>query len=400
MPDNLKLFDVTGKILLGFGAVCTLYGLVASNSGEFVMGGLLVVGLAIFWSNRIKGLKSEIETLSVMGDEFASALSDGRDLQSAIARGTAKLGQLKFELPKDDFRDPEELVQISYSEFITTEQKLQQGQQDSDKKTASHRKVESDTEMPILQQTSFTYLEENSSLYGPDGCFLKQVYCPKALHWNQLLADDSLGRSRGCTYCSKKVINLDVMDPLEVVEILRKDPKQCVFGTNKSVRFLHDQNRPPSPTLSKSAEPVVIHTVRTVLDINRAACIGYWPDVRLVTYETGMLGTPLSIIQNTKTGVVEVEIDTRFGQRDPNKWKQVVDLENHYQYHQNMPIAAYLVPKKLPAGSLVMVHDPIEDILGSVEGPETFRAKNVKGVWNGEKIILDPAGVKVRYALG
>jgi hypothetical protein len=41
----------------------------------------------------------------------------------------------------------------------------------------------------------FVYDEKTSSLYSPDGEFIKEVYCPKALKWNQLTETDAADRS-------------------------------------------------------------------------------------------------------------------------------------------------------------------------------------------------------------
>jgi hypothetical protein len=38
----------------------------------------------------------------------------------------------------------------------------------------------------------FVYDEKTSVLYSPDGRALKQVNCPKAMHWNQLTRSVSM----------------------------------------------------------------------------------------------------------------------------------------------------------------------------------------------------------------
>lgn len=121
MSGNLKIFEMTGNAFLGIGVICTAYGMVASGADRYVVLGLLIVGFAVYWRSNVKALKAEIEALSVMGDEFASALSEGRDLRSATLRYTARLGLLKGELPQDDIRDPVEVVTLSYADAITAE---------------------------------------------------------------------------------------------------------------------------------------------------------------------------------------------------------------------------------------------------------------------------------------
>ena len=38
----------------------------------------------------------------------------------------------------------------------------------------------------MTKNKRFVYDEKTSSLYAPDGTYLKKVFCPKALNWNQL----------------------------------------------------------------------------------------------------------------------------------------------------------------------------------------------------------------------
>ena len=66
---------------------------------------------------------------------------------------------------------------------------------------------------PMTQK--YIYNVESSALFDANGFFLKKVFCPKAKHWNQLIADDPLERSRGCRECGHRVVNLD-----EATEVL------------------------------------------------------------------------------------------------------------------------------------------------------------------------------------
>lgn len=252
-----------------------------------------------------------------------------------------------------------------------------------------------------MNNKPYTYVEADSSLYGPDGSFLKQLYCPKAVSWNQLLADDRKDRSRGCAYCSKRVINLDVVDPSVVVQALKKDTKQCVFGTEKSIRFLADPKRPKHPTAIDGTTPVTIYTVRNAENINRGVTAGFWPDVRLVSYNTKQLQSKFVISQNSETGEIDVGYDLREGARESDDWHEIIKFTYYYPYYQETPLAAYLVPKGLPAGTPVVVPDPIEDILGDDFGQgDSAKARNIRGVWDGERIVLNISEVKVRYSLG
>ena len=48
--------------------------------------------------------------------------------------------------------------------------------------------------MSKTRNECFIHDEKTSSLYSPNGAFLKKVFCPKALHWNQLIVEDEQDR--------------------------------------------------------------------------------------------------------------------------------------------------------------------------------------------------------------
>lgn len=249
----------------------------------------------------------------------------------------------------------------------------------------------------------YTYVESDSALYGPDGTFLKEVYCPKAVDWNQLIADDPRDRSRGCALCRDRVINLDLVDVNEVVEIIKRNSRTCVFGSEKSVRFLHDVNKPESPSACDGQGTPIIRTARTVLDIKRGAVAGFWPDVRLVEYDTQRIGSKFRVLQHEKSGHIRIQSDFRSAPRNRTMegWNIVIDFTSYYQYHQRIPLAAYLVPKDLLPGSNVIVADPIEDIVGSKWNQgDSDRAQNIKGVWDGTKIIVDRDSFCFSFVIG
>lgn len=95
----------------------------------------------------------------------------------------------------------------------------------------------------------FVYDEKSSSLYSPSGEFIKKIYCPKAVNWNQLLADNLLDRSRGCNKCNEQIINLDAFPVHEAWAILMNKPDTCVYASSNSenVIFIQDINNPEHP---------------------------------------------------------------------------------------------------------------------------------------------------------
>ena len=256
----------------------------------------------------------------------------------------------------------------------------------------------------------FVYDEKTSSLYAPDGTYLKKVFCPKALNWNQLTAGPGESRWKNCESCEEKVIDLDVADVDTVINECGNEWKSiCIHASSKSnnVIFLKDKDAPPPATeleLNEDGLPV-IKTVRSIEDINRAVGLGYWPDVRLIEYDTSELSSKIAIGQDRETGKIDVSGDYRsgFGSSNSNesKWVEVIPFHTYYQYYQADPIAAYLIPCDMQDGTVVLVEDPIEDIVGwRWNQGNSGRAMSVKGHVEGRKVVLNKESVYVSEVMG
>ena len=265
----------------------------------------------------------------------------------------------------------------------------------------------------------FIYDEKTSSLYAPDGVFLKQLHCPKALNWNQLLVENNEQRWRNCDKCKERVLNLDVASVTSVIQDLQsKWSSTCVHVSSNSdkVIFLKDSNAPAKPQGESNLDsPVVIHTARSFLDIDRAVGMGYWPDVRFVEYDTENLQTKISVGQNPITGAIDASGDYRrkFGGRkslftenlidedEDSEFLEVIPFTYYYQYYRNSPIAAYLIPKSIKDGTAVLVPDPIEDIIGSKWNQgSAYRAFDVTGFIKDRKVVMNEYKPLVRSFIG
>jgi len=268
-----------------------------------------------------------------------------------------------------------------------------------------------------MMNKPFIYNEKTSALYGPDGTFLKKVFCPKALSWNQLVVEDAADRWRGCEQCEQKVVNLDVANPAEVIAACSNSwPDVCVHASENSGRviFLKDSSAPPKASETRTNEHglTVIHTARSLEDINRAVGLGYWPDVRIVQYDSEHIRSKISIDQHQASGLIRASEDYRseiggFDAFSSDRigstlnWAAAIPFTNFYQYYQESPIAAYLIPKNLPDGTSVLVVDPIEDIVGSTWNQgDSYRATNVPGYILNHRVILDRDKVKVIEFVG
>ncbi len=264
----------------------------------------------------------------------------------------------------------------------------------------------------------FIYDEATSSLFAPNGTFLKKVFCPRAMRWNQLVVEDGEDRWRGCNQCEAKVINLDLAATEAVVdECSQRGSDVCVYASSASdnVVFLKDPKAPPpgaAPELN-DAGLIIIRTARTFDDINRAVGLGYWPDVRFVQYDTQTFREVLSIGQDPTSGRIDLSGDfrRRFGpnvhvrypsesQQADARLKEVIPFTGYYPYFQETPIAAYLIPKDLRDGSRVIVADPIEDLVGGRWQDSAFRARDVAGCIVDRRVVIDEDSIKIQKILG
>ncbi len=275
----------------------------------------------------------------------------------------------------------------------------------------------------------FVYDEKTSMLYAPNGQPLKQVQCPKAMHWNQLRVEDGAERWRGCTQCKERVVNLDVMEVRKAVSLLAKHgARTCVHGSSESGRviFLKDLDAISPATEIKLDEQgrAVIRTVRSAAAIDRAVNLGYWPDVRMVSFDTKNLSSKVAVGQHVETGRIELSGDYRLifrkaddqrhlerkaelaeidasGEADEDylaalreecendKWVEIVPFTSYYPHYQASPIAAYLIPRDLPDGSNLLIEDPIEDVVGAAWNQgDTYRSKAIPGKLEGRRVVL------------
>lgn len=259
--------------------------------------------------------------------------------------------------------------------------------------------------------TRFIYDEKTSSLYSPDGTFLKVVSCPKAKYWNQLIIEEGENRWRKCEECNQNVIDLDSLETGKSIQLIKgRWSSTCIHASRNSdnVIFLKDENAIPNvDELEKdSEERIVIKTVRTIDDINRAASMGYSLDIRRVSHDTEKLYAIMSIGQDPQTGRIEASGDLRYsfkgssiGANTNDKYKEILPFSNYYPYFQPLPIAAYLIPKDTQDGTEVIIEDPIEDFVGSTHHG-IFRAKGVLGHIKDMKVVINESDIVVQDFIG
>jgi hypothetical protein len=80
---------------------------------------------------------------------------------------------------------------------------------------------------------------------------------------------------------------------------------------------------------------------------------------------------------------------------------KVVPFTNYYPYFQSLPIAAYLIPRDMSDGTLIVAPDPIEDIAGdSWNQGSVYRATDVPGFIRNRRVVLEPDKVVRSQMIG
>lgn len=255
----------------------------------------------------------------------------------------------------------------------------------------------------------FIYDEKTSSLYSPEGEFLKVVSCPKAKNWNQLIVEEGEKRWRKCKECSENVVDLDALEIDKALELIGDHwSSSCIHASRNSenVIFLKDQNSIPATDEFEISNRMVIKTARTIDDINRAANMGYSVDIRRVFHDTEKLNSVMTIGQDRETGRIEISGDLRysfepssFDNENTSQYKEIFPFFSYYPYFQPSPIAAYLIPKNTPNGTEVIIEDPIEDFVGTTHHG-SFRAIDVLGYIKNMKVVINESDIVVNELIG
>lgn len=143
-----------------------------------------------------------------------------------------------------------------------------------------------------------------------------------------------------------------------------------------------------------SKELRVIKTARDKDSINEAAKNGLKPLLKKVE-PSDKISSKYSVIQNKKTGEIEIIADVRHVDRSKNntEFVTVIDWTFYYPHNFKSPFAAYLIPKDIVIGERVFVEDLIEDYIGaSWNQGDTYRLESCEAIWNGSflEIQYDP----------
>jgi len=134
----------------------------------------------------------------------------------------------------------------------------------------------------------------------------------------------------------------------------------------------------------------VIKTARDKNSINRAAKNGLKPLIKRVE-PSDKIRSKYSIVQNKKTGEIEIVGDYRGGIHSDNNGEfiTVIDWTFYYPHSFKSPFAAYLIPKDIVIGERVFIEDLIEDYIGARWNQgDTYRLESCEAIWNGTDLEI------------
>jgi hypothetical protein len=222
------------------------------------------------------------------------------------------------------------------------------------------------------------------TLYADDGSLIKKVHCPLDLGVDKLRELSTPARNRFCEYCNQEILNIDNLSDEQAQEYLESGTYRCVFATRNACNVRHVSS---VKIVQKGLR--VIGTARSIGEIEAAVKNGFWPLIKKVEYSED-LASCMAVYQNTKTGEIKCVGDLRYNPQPHEEWVPAVDRFCYYQYHQKVPIAAYLLPGDLMIGEEVVLDDVIEDIVGGQwnQGP-TWRKESINAIWNGKDFEYD-----------
>ena len=98
-----------------------------------------------------------------------------------------------------------------------------------------------------------------------------------------------------------------------------------------------------------------------------------------------------SIIQNKKTGEIEILGDYRsgFDLHNNGEFETVIGWTYYYPHNFKSPFAAYLIPNDIKIGERVFIEDLIEDYIGaSWNQGDSYRLESCEAIWNGSDLKI------------
>jgi len=131
----------------------------------------------------------------------------------------------------------------------------------------------------------------------------------------------------------------------------------------------------------------VIKTARDIASINAAAREGFFPLVKAVQ-PSKEIRSKIAVYQNKHTGEIAVAGDFRSGYSRTD-YHLAIDFMFYYPHSFPSPFAAYLIPKDIQKGEVVLLEDLIEDLVGTRWNQgDAYRLDSCQARWNGHDFDL------------
>lgn len=65
-------------------------------------------------------------------------------------------------------------------------------------------------------------------LFTDSGQFIKRLFCPYKVYWENLLLNKENPATRFCSHCNHQIIDTAMISDTELLEVLRKDSETCL----------------------------------------------------------------------------------------------------------------------------------------------------------------------------
>lgn len=241
-----------------------------------------------------------------------------------------------------------------------------------------------------------------NALYGSNGNLIKTMNCPIALRLSDLEQQSNDSPDRYCHVCKETVVGINDLSDAEVWEKVKANPDICLFATSdaKNVIFL----KPIGVGAKNTTCLPVIKTARSLGAMDDAQKRGWKLLFRDTGIENEFGSMKVILYQNDETGKLWWSGDFRCGRPDPKTEAGNWRLVRHFFFirpDRPSPLAAYLIPPDISAGTEVYIEDLIEDrTMVMWNQGDAERRVHETAIWDGSDIIFTTASESPALAQG
>lgn len=244
------------------------------------------------------------------------------------------------------------------------------------------------------------YLTKERALFANDGKFIKSIDCPLASKLGRDISAANPERAFNCPECASKVMNLRFLTDDQAIAEVEADSNVCFFATPAASNVVHLSLPYDSEWRSANEYRVglneatggkipTINTARTIEEMNFAVENGFLVVPRKVDCQAGAKDS-LSLYRNESTGLFSCIFDMRHSpyHAEASGLTRVFDFFTYSTDEAVSPVAGYVIPKDLAAGSRVFIEDVIEHLVQDYPQNSAVRMPSWWGTWTGEDVVL------------